>query len=209
MVAVAVAVAVVVAVAVAVAVAVGDGDDDAAGIIIAVEEEEEEEEGGRVMASMNAAASWISRRGTAIRVSICGSEGSHYKRIYTKYVNSSYISPTYFFVPGLTLAEKSQICSNVDMSTDFSRHKKNTTDQQTDRQQIWFTGTLYYIMYMLIPKCAQLHYAKINDPKYAFSGIFTYGDPRTYANFSCAKCAQICPYANPHMRINTAQTLQK
>ena len=70
--------------AVAVAVAVGDGDDDAAGIIIAVEEEEEEEEG---MASMNAAASWISRRGTAVRVAICGSEGSHSKRIYTKYVN--------------------------------------------------------------------------------------------------------------------------
>ena len=68
----------------AVAVAVGDGDDDAAGIIIAVEEEEEEEEG---MASMNAAASWISRRGTAVRVAICGSEGSHSKRIYTKYVN--------------------------------------------------------------------------------------------------------------------------
>ena len=66
------------------AVAVGDGDDDAAGIIIAVEEEEEEEEG---MASMNAAASWISRRGTAVRVAICGSEGSHSKRIYTKYVN--------------------------------------------------------------------------------------------------------------------------
>ena len=62
----------------AVAVAVGDGDDDAAGIIIAVEEEEEEEEG---MASMNAAASWISRRGTAVRVAICGSEGSHSKRI--------------------------------------------------------------------------------------------------------------------------------
>ena len=71
------------AVAVAVAVAVGDGDDDAAGIIIAVEEEEEEEG----MASMNAAASWISRRGTAVRVAICGSEGSHSKRIYTKYVN--------------------------------------------------------------------------------------------------------------------------
>ena len=70
------------AVAVAVAVAVGDGDDDAAGIIIAVEEEEEEG-----MASMNAAASWISRRGTAVRVAICGSEGSHSKRIYTKYVN--------------------------------------------------------------------------------------------------------------------------
>ena len=69
--------------AVAVAVAVGDGDDDAAGIIIAVEEEEEEEG----MASMNAAASWISRRGTAVRVAICGSEGSHSKRIYTKYVN--------------------------------------------------------------------------------------------------------------------------
>ncbi len=68
----------------AVAVAVGDGDDDAAGIIIAVEEEEEEEEG---MASMNAAASWISRRGTAVRVAICGSKGSHSKRIYTKYVN--------------------------------------------------------------------------------------------------------------------------
>ena len=67
----------------AVAVAVGDGDDDAAGIIIAVEEEEEEEG----MASMNAAASWISRRGTAVRVAICGSEGSHSKRIYTKYVN--------------------------------------------------------------------------------------------------------------------------
>ena len=65
-------------VAVAVAVAVGDGDDDAAGIIIAVEEEEEEEEG---MASMNAAASWISRRGTAVRVAICGSEGSHSKII--------------------------------------------------------------------------------------------------------------------------------
>ena len=64
-------------VAVAVAVAVGDGDDDAAGIIIAVEEEEEEEG----MASMNAAASWISRRGTAVRVAICGSEGSHSKRI--------------------------------------------------------------------------------------------------------------------------------
>jgi hypothetical protein len=65
------------------------GIDDAAGIIIAVEEEEEEEEeeGGRVIASMNAAASWISRRGTAVRVSICGSEGSHSKRIYTKYVN--------------------------------------------------------------------------------------------------------------------------
>ena len=65
------------------AVAVGDGDDDAAGIIIAVDEEEEEEG----MASMNAAASWISRRGTAVRVAICGSEGSHSKRIYTKYVN--------------------------------------------------------------------------------------------------------------------------
>jgi hypothetical protein len=64
-------------VAVAVAVAVGDGDDDAAGIIIAVEEEEEEEG----MASMNVAASWISRRGTAVRVAICGSEGSHSKRI--------------------------------------------------------------------------------------------------------------------------------
>ena len=71
--------------AVAGAVAVGDGDDDAVGIIIAVEEEEEEEEEG--MASMNAAASWISRRGTAVRVAICGSEGSHSKRIYTKYVN--------------------------------------------------------------------------------------------------------------------------
>ena len=67
----------------AVAVAVGDGDDDAAGIIIAVEEEEEEEG----MASMNAAASWISRRGTAVRVAICGSKGSPSKRIYTKYVN--------------------------------------------------------------------------------------------------------------------------
>jgi hypothetical protein len=71
---------------VAVAVAVGDGDDDAAGIIITVEEEDEEG-GGRVMASMNAAASWISRRGTAVRVLICGSEGSHSKRKYTKYVN--------------------------------------------------------------------------------------------------------------------------
>jgi hypothetical protein len=72
-------------VAVAVAVAVGDGDDDAAGIIITVEEEEEEEG----MASMNAAASWISRRGTIlpVRVAICGSEGNHSKRIYTKYVN--------------------------------------------------------------------------------------------------------------------------
>jgi hypothetical protein len=30
---------------------------------------------------------------------------------------------------------------------------------------------------MLIPIiCAQLHYAKINGPKYAFSGIFAYGD---------------------------------
>ena len=69
--------------AVVVVVAVGDGDDDAEGIIIAVEEEEEEEG----IASMNAAASWISRRGTAVRVAICGSEGSHSKRIYTKYVN--------------------------------------------------------------------------------------------------------------------------
>ncbi len=67
------------------AVAVGDGDDDAAGIIITVEEEEEEEEEG--MASMNAAASWISRMDTAVRVAICGSEGSHSKRIYNIYVN--------------------------------------------------------------------------------------------------------------------------
>jgi hypothetical protein len=29
---------------------------------------------------------------------------------------------------------------------------------------------------MLIPICAQLHYAKINGPKYAFSGIFACGD---------------------------------
>jgi hypothetical protein len=72
------------------------------------------------MASMNAAASWIRRRGAAVRVSICGSEGSHSKRIYTKYVNSSYIRPTYFFLTGLPLAEKSQICSNVDMSTDLN-----------------------------------------------------------------------------------------
>jgi hypothetical protein len=27
----------------------------------------------------------------------------------------------------------------------FSRHKKNSTDQQTDRQQIWFTGTLFLV----------------------------------------------------------------
>ena len=35
-------------------------------------------------------------------------------------------------------------------------------------------------LYMLIPICAQLHYAKINGPKYAFSGIFAYGDPRSH-----------------------------
>ena len=51
-------------------------------------------------------------------------------------------------------------------------------------------------LYMLIPICAQLHYAKINGPKYIF---FAYEDP-PYANFSCAKCVQY-PYANPHMHI--------
>ena len=76
--------------------------------------------------------------------------------IYTKYVNSSYIRPTYFFVPGLPLAEKSQICSNKCRHVDrfesvmFSRHKKNSADQQTDRQQIWFTGTPYWGCILLI-----------------------------------------------------------
>ncbi len=50
-----------------------------------------------------------------------------------------------------TTCWKSQICWNVDMTT-FSnlscfptRKKwKNRTDEQTNRQQIWFTGTLYY-----------------------------------------------------------------
>ena len=47
------------------------------------------------------------------------------------------IRPTYFFVPGLPLAEKSQICSNVDMSTDlnlscFPATKK--LDRSADRQ---------------------------------------------------------------------------
>jgi hypothetical protein len=41
------------------------------------------------------------------------------------------------------------ICSNVDMSTFFksvvcSRQTKNSTDEQTDSQQIWFSGTLYW-----------------------------------------------------------------
>jgi hypothetical protein len=53
---------------------------------------------------------------------------------------------------------------------------------------------------MLIPICAQLHYAKINGPKYAFSGIFTYGDPRM--QISCVQNVRKSPYANPHMRIN-------
>jgi site-specific recombinase len=64
-----------------------------------------------------------------------------------------------------------------------------------------------YELYMLIPICAQLHYAKINGPKYAFSGIFAYGDPR----MQISRVQNVCksPYANPHMRINTAQTLKK
>jgi hypothetical protein len=48
---------------------------------------------------------------------------------------------------------------------------------------------------------------KINGPKYAFSGIFAYGDPR----MQISRVQNVCksPYANPHMRMNTAQTLQK
>jgi hypothetical protein len=45
------------------------------------------------------------------------------------------------FVPGLQSAEKNQICSFVDMSTDlksvmFSPRNKKSTDEQTSRQRI-------------------------------------------------------------------------
>ncbi len=68
--------------------------------------------------------------------------------------------------------------------------------------------TIWGLTYMLIPVCAQLHYAKINGPKYAFLGIFCiWGSP--YANFSCAKCVQIpiceSPYATKYCS-NTQKT---
>ncbi len=52
------------------------------------------------------------------------------------------------FVPGLRSAENNQICSFVNMLTDlksvvFSHQNKKLTDEQTSRQQIWFSGTLY------------------------------------------------------------------
>jgi hypothetical protein len=52
------------------------------------------------------------------------------------------------FVPGLQSVEKKWICWFVDMSTDFksvdfSRKNKKSTDRQTSRQQISFSGTLY------------------------------------------------------------------
>ena len=75
-----------------------------------------------------------------------------------------------------------------------------TVEDVPDARIITITPTDLEEVCMLNPICAQLHYAKINGPKYAFSGIFAYGDPRM--QISCAKCLQIpiceSPYANKY-----------
>jgi hypothetical protein len=82
-----------------------------------------------------------------------------------------------------------------------------TVEDVPDARIITITPTDLEVVCMLNPICAQLYYAKINGPKYAFSGIFAYGDPRVQISRAQNVCKS--PYANPHMQINTAQTLQQ